>query len=352
MSRLIIKEGNMRLNIILVSLMFLAGSAYADLTQTNAEEHNSTIELKNSEILLLKKRVEKLEAELANYKKVKPIATKAGIPIKTITPKKVLKGEKFIAGTSEPKKLTAYYASNSQTIEELKLKLQTNGFDILAIDEIFENKTVISFTNEELQNTNSFLSVLHMSVNNDVEIRVQNPSYFGAAFLQDKFIYGQFMETLKALESVLGDMYEVKDKYDLSDLPKYHFMLGMPHFRDMIVVARGSDILEKIAETNTTKYISYVLTLPNGSTLVGHKLDHSTYDYLKKIKAENNVQIFPYEVMIKDEKAVMLSPKYYLALSLPLLSMTDFLKIASAPDRIEKEIKIIYEKKKDSTPKN
>ncbi len=352
MSRLIIKEGNMRLNIILVSLMFLAGSAYADLTQTNAEEHNSTIELKNSEILLLKKRVEKLEAELANYKKVKPIATKAVIPIKTITPKKVLKGEKFIAGTSEPKKLTAYYASNSQTIEELKLKLQTNGFDILAIDEIFENKTVISFTNEELQNTNSFLSVLHMSVNNDVEIRVQNPSYFGAAFLQDKFIYGQFMETLKALESVLGDMYEVKDKYDLSDLPKYHFMLGMPHFRDMIVVARGSDILEKIAETNTTKYISYVLTLPNGSTLVGHKLDHSTYDYLKKIKAENNVQIFPYEVIIKDEKAVMLSPKYYLALSLPLLSMTDFLKIASAPDEIEKEIKIVYEKEKDSTPEN
>ncbi len=352
MSRLILKEGNMRLNIILVSLMFVAGTAYADLTQVNAEEHNLTIELQNSEILLLKKRVEKLEAELASYKKVKPIATKAVIPVKMISPQKVLKGEKFIAGSSEPKKLTAYYAANSQTIEELKLKLQTNGFDILAIDEIFENKTVISFTNEELQNTNSFLSVLHMSVNKDVEIRVQNPSYFGAAFLQDKFTYGQFTETLKALESVLGEMYEVKDKHGLSDLSKYHFMLGMPHFRDMIVVARGSDILEKIAETNTTKHISYVLKLPNGSTLVGHKLNYSTYDYLKKIKAENNALIFPYEVMVKDDKAVMLSPKYYLALSLPLLSMTDFLKIASAPDQIEKEIKIVYEKEKDSIPGN
>jgi hypothetical protein len=334
-------------------LLFTVGSvAYADLLQINIEEQNSTIALQNSEILVLKEKIKKLEAELETYKKVKPIATKAIVPVKIISPQKVLKGEKFVAGTSEPKKLTAYYAANFQTIEELKLKLQTNGFEILAIDGIFENKTVISFTNEELQNTNSFLSVLHMSVSNDVEIRVQNPSYFGAAFLQDKFTYGQFAETLKALELILGEMYEVKDKLSLSDLPKYHFMLGMPRFKDIIVVARGGDILEKIAETNTTKHISYVLKLPNGSTLVGHKLDHSTYDYLKKIKAENNAQIFPYEVLIKDEKAVMLSPKYYLALSLPLLSMTDFLKIASAPDKIEKEIKIVYEKEKDTTPEN
>jgi hypothetical protein len=186
-------------------------------------------------------------------------------------------------------------------------------------------------------------------VSKDVEIRVQNPSYFGAAFLQDQFKYGQFTETLKALESTLGEMYEAKDKLGLSNLANYHFMLGMPHFDDMIVVARGDDIGERLTETNTTKHISYVLKLPNGSTLVGHKLDHKTYDYLKKIKAEKNAQIFPYEVMIKDKKAVMLSPKYYLALSLPLLSMTDFLKIASAPDEIEKDIKIVYEKEKDTS---
>ena len=342
----------MRLHTFILSLMLLVGSAYADTTQLNTEENNVTQELENAEIMALKERVKKLEAELEMYKKVQPVATKAVIPVKPAITKKVLKGEKFIIGTVEPKKLTAYYTSDPQTVEELKLKLEKNGFNILATDEIFENKTVISFTNEELQNTNSFLSVLHMSVNENSEIRVQNPSYFGAAFLQDKFTYGQFTETLKALELILGEMYEVKAKLGLSDLPKYHFMLGMPHFRDMIVVARGNDILEKITETNATKYISYVLKLPNGSTLVGHKLDHSTYEYLKKINAENNAQIFPYEVLIQDEKAIMLSPKYYLALSLPLLSMTDFLKIASAPDQIEKEIKIVYKKEKDSTPEN
>lgn len=339
----------MRLNTIILSLMFVVGSAYADLSQLNTEDHNLTIELQNTEITALKEKIKKLEAELEIFKKVKPIASKAIIPVKTVVilTEKVYKGKKFAVSTSEPKKLTAYYTSNPQTVEKLKFKLEINGFDILAVDEIFKNETVISFTNEALQNTNSFLSVLHMSVSKDVEIRVQNPSYFGAAFCQDKFKYGQFTETLKALESTLGEMYEVEDKLGLSNLLNYHFMLGMPRFNDMIVVARGDDIVERVSETNTTKYISYVLKLPNGSTLVGHKLDHKTYDYLKKIKAQNNAQIFPYEVMIKDEKAVMLSPKYYLALSLPLLSMTDFLKIASAPDEIEKDIKIVYKKDKD-----
>ena len=338
----------MRLQTIILLLMLLVGSAYANPIQSGTEEGNGTKKLENAEIIVLKEKIKKLEAELEMYKKVKPIASKAAVPVKTASTKKeILKGKKFVLRISEPKKLTAYYSSNPQTVEDLRSKLEANGFDVLATDEIFENTIVISFTNEALQNTNSFLSVLHMSVSKGAEIRVQNPSYFGAAYLQEKFKYGQFSETLKSLESTLGEMYEVEDKLGLSNLSNYHFMLGMPHVNDTIEVASGSDIVERVTETNTTKYISYVLKLPNGSTLVGHKLDSHTYDYLKKIKAQKNAQIFPYEVMIKDEKAVMLSPKYYLALSLPLLSMTDFLKIASAPDEIEKDIKVVYEKEKD-----
>jgi len=332
----------MRLKIMMLSLILVVGSMYADSTAVNTDD-NATKKLQNSEIIALKEKIKKLEAELEIYKKVKPIATKAAVPIRTSVTKKVLRGEKFSVGTSEPKELSAYYTAIFQTIEDLRVKLETNGFEILAIDEIFENETVISFTNEALRNTNSFLSVLHMSVSKDIEVRIQNPSYFGAAFLQDTFKYGQFSETLKALELALGEMYEVEDRLGLSSLSSYHFMLGMPRFDDKIVLSKGSDIVQHVIETNTTKYISYVLSLPNGSTLVGHKLSRKTYDYLKKIKVQNNVQIFPYEVMIKDEKAVILSPKYYLALSLPLLSMTDFLKIASAPDQIEKDIKIVYQ---------
>jgi hypothetical protein len=336
-------------NIIL--LLFTVGSVvYAELPQANTKDINSTTKLQNSEILTLKKRIKKLESELEIYKQVKPIATKDLVAIKTMkntktnVNKKVLSGKSFTVRKTEPEYLTAYYVSNPQTLEDIKFKLEINGFDILAIDKIFENRTVISFTNEELKKTNSFLSVLHMLVSNNIEIRVQNPSYFAAAYLKDKFKYGQFMKTLKALDKVLGRMYETKDKLKLLDLSSYHFMLGMPYYDDTIVVARGDDIVQRLSDTNSTKHISYALRLANGSTLVGHKLNSATYDYLKKINVENNAQIFPYEVIIKNEKAIMLSPKFYLALSLPLLSMTDFLKIASVPDKIKKDIKIVYEK--------
>jgi hypothetical protein len=46
--------------------------------------------------------------------------------------------------------------------------------------------------------------------------------------------------------------------------------------------------------------------------------------------------------MIQNGKATILDPKYYLALSLPNLSMGKFMKIATTPDSIEKEIKKSY----------
>ena len=221
-------------------------------------------------------------------------------------------------------------------------KLETNGFTVLAQDQILEGKTVITFTNEALKKTNSFVSVLHLLVNGETEIRVQNPSYFAAAYLQDKYTYGDFLDTLKSLNRALNGMYEVKDKYKFADLATYHFMIGMPRVGDTIVVAQGDDLVSKVNDVNTSAEISYTLGLPDGSLLVGHKLKKSTYSYLKNVKAENNAQLFPYNVMISKGKAFILAPKYYLALSLPLLSMTDFLQIASAPEVIVEDIKQVY----------
>ena len=193
-----------------------------------------------------------------------------------------------------------------------------------------------------MKSTNSFIAVLHLLVNEGTELRVQNPSYFAAAYLGENYHYGDLNSTLNALDSALGGMYEVKEKYKLNALAEYHFMFGMPNVKDTVLLAKGDDLEMKVKDKNNSQAVSYTLSLPNGTLLIGHLLSSRTYDYLKVIKAENNIQIFPYEVMIKDGKAVMLSPKYYLALSLPLLSMTDFLKIVSAPEVIINDIKKVY----------
>ena len=247
-------------------------------------------------------------------------------------------GTKLDIGAPAPKVISTYYAAAAQSADKVKSKLKANGFSILATTTPIKGSTVITVTNKELKATNSWLAALNVLVN-EKEVRVQNPSYFGAAYLQDKFKYGQFSETLKSLQKALGDLHTVADEFALAKLPKYHFMMGMPYVDETITVGEGTDLTTKLKDN---KYVVYTLKLPNGATLVGHNLISRTNKFLLKIDASHNALILPYKSMIKEGKAVMLAPKYYLAVSLPLLSMGEFMKIASAPGEIEKDIKRAY----------
>ncbi|SFV67216.1 hypothetical protein MNB_SV-14-1081 [hydrothermal vent metagenome] len=234
-----------------------------------------------------------------------------------------------------PTKLTAYYLAGIQSIAEIKAKLALNDFRVLATNTILKDKTVITITNNELKATNSYMATLHILVNKkDNEVRVQNPSYLASAYIKG-YKYGDFKETLNSLEKVLSTMVPVLQQKDMKELPEYHFMFGMPYLEDTITVAKD------VSSPNASK-ISYSLKLPNGAILVGHKLSKKTNNFLNKINQSKNVQLLPYESMIKDGKATILDPKYYLALSLPNLTMGEFMKIATTPDSIEKEIEKSY----------
>ncbi len=243
---------------------------------------------------------------------------------------------------SVPKKLSAHYVAESQALDMVKNKLQNNGFHILAITPILKNQHVITITNQELQNTNSYMATLQVNVN-ETEIRVQNPSYLAAAYLSKNYRYGQFKATINALERSLGTLHNGFQQAELSSLGEYRFMYGLPKKEDTLTVKQASNILEKISSESAKKYIAYTLTLPNGSILVGHKLRERTNRFLQILGEEKNAQILPYEVMIKGDKVSMMNPKYYLALSLPQLSLREFMEIASVPDRIYRNIKKAYQ---------
>ncbi|BAF71529.1 conserved hypothetical protein [Sulfurovum sp. NBC37-1] len=342
---------------IMFVLLFTYLQADVSLGQTKAESSADpglgfkAQDPKASEIISLEKenerlkeKVKELEAQIETLKEDDvTVEVKSEPSVKVEVPPKVFKGAKLVIGGKAPKKLSTYYAARLQNIDNLKQKLEANGFKVLAVTPILKGKTVLTITNDELLQTNTWMAALHLLVNEGNEIRVQNPSYFGAAFLQDKYKYGQFTETLKALQIVLGDMYEVEEKYVLEDLPKYQFMFGMPYLNDTIKVGEGDDLLSKVAGGNGNKYVAYTLKLPNGNVLVGHKLRNITNKFLQKIKAERDANILPYESMIIGKKAVMLDPKFYLALSIPQLSMSEFMKIASAPGEIEKDVKRAYQ---------
>jgi uncharacterized protein (DUF302 family) len=285
----------------------------------------------NSELVALKEELARVKAERDALKGTRTKATeKKTIDIKAMKkePKiieplaqKVFKTAKLKIGAETPEKQSAYYAAQPQHLAELKAALKKNGFKILAEDEILKGHTVLSVTNPQLQATNTYMAVLNIHLNGTEEVRVQNPSYLGAAYLGDSYKKGAFIDTLKSLEASLGDLYEVNDNYETDDLEDYQFMMGMPRFDDVMEVAEGEGLDSHIMSDKASKYVAYTLKLPNGAILVGHKLRKRTNKFLSKIAAERNTNLLPYQSLIKEGKAVILDPKYYLALSLPLLSM-------------------------------
>lgn len=245
----------------------------------------------------------------------------------------ILMAVALLTTVSMAKDVSAYLIATSSSLANVESKLKANGFDILAT-----TNNVVTITNSELQASNTYVATLQVHVGSS-DTRVQNPDYFGKAYLQSAYKEGQFKNTVDALTKALGTMKNSVEKLDSDDLSDYHFMIGMPYFKDAITVIKAPNIHQKVAGN---KDIAYSLSLPNGTLLVGHKLSSTTNDFLNTLQQTKNGQILPYEALVYSNKVLMMNPKFYLALSLPQLSMGQFMQISSIPGEIEADIKKAY----------
>jgi hypothetical protein len=230
--------------------------------------------------------------------------------------------------------VSTYLISASTSLSDVQSKLKANGFEVLATTD-----NVVTITNPELKASDTYVATLQVYVG-DKDVRVQNPAYFGAAYLQDAYKKGQFKNTVDALTKALGTMTGSKEKLDSSDISGYHFMMSMPYFDDAVTVIKSDNVYKKVQGNSE---IAYSLQLPGGALLVGHKLSPTTSAFLGTLGQTNNSQILPYEALVYSNQVSMMDPKYYLALSLPELSIGDFMKISSVPDKIEADIKKAYQ---------
>ncbi|HHD75807.1 MAG TPA: hypothetical protein ENK95_03155, partial [Campylobacterales bacterium] len=184
--------------------------------------------------------------------------------------------------------IPAYLVGASASLGDVESKLKTNGFEILATTD-----NVVTITNDELKKTNTYVATLHVYVGKS-GVRVQNPDYFGLAYLGDKYKQGQFATTLEALKKSLGSLKGSEEKLGADELPDYHFMMGMPYFDEPITVANKAKIYNQLQGNDN---ILYSVSLPNGTILVGHKLSNETSKFLKTLKQTHNSQILPYEAL-------------------------------------------------------
>jgi hypothetical protein len=113
-------------------------------------------------------------------------------------------------------------------------------------------------------------------------------------------------------------------------------MFAMPYYEDKLEVGSGSDLKSKI-QKNAKNQIVFSLNLKNGATLYGVKMNGKLGEkyYLNTIKQAKHSVLLPYMVVVKGKKAYILHPKYYLAVSLPALSMGEFMTISNIPGEIE-----------------
>jgi len=252
------------------------------------------------------------------------------------------------AGNIEKDFVSAYLRGPLATTAQVEADLKNAGFEILgthAVDKKGDLNTIIVTCSslKEMANSKSrgFMSVLKVLVDNvNKQISISNPLYFAKAYLQDDFDKDAAIKVLDKLNETFEGLKNSKDGMEFDDLSGYHFAMSMPYYEDMETVASGDSekLLEKAKASGS---VVFELTLDNGATLLGVKLDKRTTKFAKKIGAEN-AAVIPYTVLIENGEAKVLAPKYNLALHYPLLSMTGFMTIATVPGAILKDCEKIF----------
>jgi hypothetical protein len=267
------------------------------------------------------------------------------------------------------------------SLEETTVKLESllteNGFDIIGKYSPMQdvNRLVICTTHpllkESYQKTgglSGFATVMRFGLyknNENIKISYLNPFYWGNGYNRTSFpivepLYKQLNDKItgmfSGLTEVKNEPFGSKKGLTVKKLRKYHYMVFMPYFHDVKVLAKKTTYqgaIDKI-EANLAKKLGgvekvYRLDFPEkqvtifGAALTGKDGEKK---FIPKIDKDDprRVTFMPYEFMVTRNRVVMLHGKFRIALSFPDLSMGRFMKISSTPGNIADYLKDLIKK--------
>jgi len=249
------------------------------------------------------------------------------------------------------KDVSTYLIGEHQSVASVKEKLQNAGFEIVATYTPVKKGTTVVFTDKALKSAGAhkgraFISVLRVFVDDKEKmISFTNPIYFGKAYMQDEFKYEVFAKELEKISTAFPALKSSVDKMKFEELSGFHFMVGMPYYQDVDLLGEGDNkqLLQKLEHYKKGKNLVFKLQVSPKTTLVGYELGRRTKKFVKKV-GRANASILPWTIAIEEGKAVSLNAKYYIAISYPLLTMNDFMGIATVPGAIEKELSKPFKK--------
>ena len=246
----------------------------------------------------------------------------------------------------EGTKVNTYLVGEYVDVATAKSKLEAAGFEIVTDYGSVKKGTTIVYTSSDLKAEaakpgRAYAAVLRLFVDDKEKmISFTNPVYFGKAFMQDEYNHAVFNGALEKINTAFSGLKASVDEWDFDGLADYHFMMGMPFYKDSDVLgkpATTSELVEKAKSFKKGESVLFELKLSDTSTLLGYDLSKRTKKFVKKI-GRANAAILPWCVSIENGQASALNAKYYIAISYPLLTMTEFMGIATVPGAITKEL--------------
>jgi len=249
------------------------------------------------------------------------------------------------AGVKVEKVVATYKIGAYADVESTKSKLASAGFDVVGTYKTDAGTSVL-YTNAAMKAmankpTRALAAVGRILVDDErKQISIANPVYFVKAFMQKEYNHATASAVLGSLEKAFGPLKDSTDKWEFAGLAGYHFMVGMPYYEDMSIVGEGTTA-ELVAKAQASKGTTAVVKLSDDRYVAFVSLDRRTNGFVKKIGTQNG-QLLPWAVLIEDGKAKALSAKYFIAISYPLLTMTEFMTIATVPGAIENDLKKIF----------
>jgi len=253
----------------------------------------------------------------------------------------------------ENSKISTYLIGKYITPEEAQSKLEIAGFEVVAKYKSVKKGITLVFTNDALKAEaakpgRAYAAVSRLFIDNKEKmISFTNPVYFGKAFMQDQYNHKVFNSVLETINEAFPGLRPSKDELAFDALSKYQFMIGMPYYNDTEKLGKlnssNSKAVDKAYAYKKGKLVVFEIKLSDTSTLMGYDLGRRTKKFVKKIGREN-AAILPYCIAIENGQAEALNPKYYIALSYPLLDMGGFMDIAAVPGAIIKDLEKAFKK--------
>lgn len=252
---------------------------------------------------------------------------------------------KISGGVAIEKEVAAYKYGVHTTVDDAKAKLTSAGFEVVGTYKtdagtsvLFTNATMKADANKPLR---GLAAVGRLLVDDErKQVSIANPIYFNAAYMQSEYNHASTSAEYTALEKAFGPFKDSADKWAFEGLADYHFMVGMPYYQDMSIVGEGTTA-DLIAKAQKSKGFTGMVKLSDDRYVAFVELDRRTNGFVKKIGTQNG-QLLPWAVLIEGGQAKALSAKYHIAISYPLLTMTEFMTIATVPGAIENDLKKIF----------